>query len=179
MPPRDPNKTQLDNPELVRDLLDQLQIIGQVGLLDFVPAVSPVFIVGSRGFGINLEPPVFKSSEIFKGQLQAPTINTVIADTGQLPAGDYDIFCNIAGSGTSSAVFVAINLEHRNAANAATLSVLLATSQNASGNVSVFGNLPLIGYRLAEDERLRVIIILGNLTGGVTGIIGVRRRTSP
>lgn len=179
MPPRDPSKTQLDNPELLAALISELQIIGQIGLIDFVPAVNPVFIVGSRGLSINVEPPVYQSAEIFSGATQAPAVNAIIADTGALPAGDYDIFCNIAGSGISAAVFSAITLQHRNAANAATLATLLATSHNASGNVPVFGSLPLTGYQLALDERLRVIMLLGNLTGGVTASIGVRRRPTP
>ena len=179
MPVRDPRIPQLDNPELVAALLNELQIIGQIGLLDFVPAVNPVFIVGSRGLSINNEPPVYQSAEIFDGLALAPLANVVIADSGPLPAGDYDIWASIAFGGIATAGSSGqVVLQHRNAANAATLATLL---QLATATVSTtgFGALPQTGYRLALNERIRVITLTQTTSGAVTASIGVRRRPTP
>ncbi|HEY2936940.1 MAG TPA: hypothetical protein VGJ25_10085 [Gaiellaceae bacterium] len=75
----------------------------------------------------------------------------VIADTGALAAGDYDFDVRIAGGGVVAAGKVLL-LEHRNAANGATLQTLAmvgATEPLA---------LTLRRYTLALNERLRVIV---------------------
>lgn len=179
MPVRDPRVPQLDNPELVAALLSELQIVGQIGLLDFVPAVNPVFIVGSRGLSINVEPVVYQSAEIFDGLTLAPAVNAIIADTGQLPAGDYDLFANIGYSGTATAGSGAqVSLQHRNAANAATLATLLQIAAATSAQVDSL-ILPGTGYRLATNERLRVQVLSAGISGSATATIGIRRRPTP
>ncbi len=179
MPPRDPNIPQLDNPELVAALITQLEIIGGIGLLNFVPAVSPVFIVGSRGLSISNDPPVYQSAQIFDGTAAAPVANTVVADSGALPAGDYDIWANIASAGSATAgTFAILAVEHRNAANAVTLATLLRLSITTAG-VSPFGSLPQTGYRLALNERIRAITLIQTISGGVAATIGVRIRPTP
>ena len=180
MPTRDPRGPQLDNPELVAALLSELQIIGQIGLLDFVPAVNPVFIVGSRGLAINVEPPVYQSAEIFDGTVGNSPANTVIVDTGQLPAGDYDIWANLSAAGFNNLAGARVNIavEHRNAANAATLATLLLISVGAVNGVT-WGHLPQTGYRIALNERIRAITLLQNINSGATASMGVRRRPTP
>jgi len=179
MPPRDPRITQLDNPELVAALIADLEIIGQVGLLGFIPEVSPVFIVGSRGLSINNEPPAFQSAEIFDGAVFAPAVNTVLADTGQLAAGIFDIFANISSAGVATAgTGASIALEHRNAANNATLAVLLQIAVTTVGNNN-WGNLPQTGYTIAQDERLRAIVLTQAISGAGTASIGARLRPVP
>jgi len=179
MPPRDPTRTQLDNPELVRDLIAQLEIIGQIGLLDFVPAVNPVFIVGSRGLSITNDPPVYEPAEIFDGTAAGPAANTVVADSGALPAGDYDIWANLGTAGQANAgTFAIVALQHRNAANAATLATLLQIVVNTNGQRG-FGSLPQTGYRLAINERIRAITLLQVISGGVSASFGVRLRPVP
>jgi len=177
MPPRDPRTTQADFPQLVADLIDDLRLTGQVGVLDFTPTITPVFIVGSRGLSLDAAPPVFTSAQIFQGFASAAAVNTIVVDTGQLPAGTYDVFGEINMIGQSS-VNCHIELQLRNAANAATLAVLAdcavvgATHPNRS-------RLPMMGLVIAEDERLRVQLVVSNNTGGVTGVIGARIRPVP
>lgn len=155
MPPRDPTKTQLDFPILTADLIDQLNLTGTVGLLDFLAEVRPVFLIGSRGITFGSQLPDFGSAEVFDGTGSNPAANTVIATTGALPAGTYDIACNIASSGTGTAgQFWA--LQHRNAADAATLATLLSLPLNGTQH-SREAALPPIGYVLALNERLRVV----------------------
>lgn len=178
MPPRDPGKIQLDFPLLVADLIEQLGLVGTVGLLDFAPTVIPVFIVGDRDLSVDAVSPVFASTQIFQGFSAAPLNNAVIVDSGQLPAGTYDIFGAISSKavGTSAAQIL---LEHRNAANDATLAVLLSVVFT-SVIADVHANLAPMGYVIAEDERLRVANIGGvNATGPVAATIGARIRPIP
>ncbi len=180
MPPRDPTVLQLDFPLLVADLIEQLRLTGTMGLLNFLPEVRPTFIVGSRegALSITERAPVFASAEIFSGFNAAPAVNVVVVDTGALPAGDYDVFAaiNFNGPGLGQGH---IDLEHRNAANAATLSVPLSISMSGFNNEEANVDLPVIGQRLALNERLRVRLILFGISGSCTAVIGARIRTTP
>lgn len=180
MPPRDPNTTQLDNPALVRDLIEQLQILGTIGLLDFVPAVNPVFIVGSRGLAINVERPAYGSANITSAEASLAAASAVVGDTGPLPAGTYDIWANCETAANAAADGHQMALQHRNAANAATLATLaqIPISQVSRAVQDVY--LPLTGYILLEDERLRWQHVGGTaLAGVVSTVIAQRLRTSP
>lgn len=179
MPVRDPTKTQLDNPQLVADLINELQIIGTIGLLDFIPAVNPVFIVGSRGLAINVELPVFQSAELFDGSGANQVAGTILADTGQLAAGDYDIWANLGVAGVSTPGNTGqVVLQHRNAANAATLATIVQVGLFTSAGV-VFGSLPLTGYQIAQDERIRASVVGATISGIAHCSMGVRRRPTP
>lgn len=81
----------------------------------------------------------------------APAANAVQADTGPLAQGLYDFLVNLAVSDTV-AVGKGLVIEHRNAANAATLQVLGGVAPNG-------GNAPIIltRYSIATNERIRVI----------------------
>lgn len=76
----------------------------------------------------------------------AAAIDTVVADTGALPAGTYriDVNAGILGVQTAGVGFV---VEHRNAANAATLEVL-------GGGVQ--GQVAVDRLVVATNERVRV-----------------------
>lgn len=80
----------------------------------------------------------------------APAASAVQADTGALAAGDYDLDISLAVSDTE-AVGKGLVIEHRNAANSATLFVL--------GGASVGGGVQIKLRRVtvALDERIRVI----------------------
>jgi hypothetical protein len=80
----------------------------------------------------------------------APGIGAVQADTGALAAGDYDFDVHLGVSDTV-AVGKGLVLEHRNAANGATLQSLAVC---AAGAVEDF---QIRRYTLALNERLRVI----------------------
>lgn len=80
----------------------------------------------------------------------APSASAVQADTGALAAGDYDFDIELLASDVA-AVGKGLVVEHRNAANAATLQTL--------GGCAVPGQveLHLRRYTMASNERLRVI----------------------
>jgi hypothetical protein len=101
----------------------------------------------------------------------APTANAVQADTGALVAGDYDFDIQLAASDTV-AVGKGLVIEHRNAANAATL-------QNLGGIAPSGGaQFRLRRYTLATNERLRVIA--GTAAGAASSmyISAIGRRLS-
>jgi hypothetical protein len=80
----------------------------------------------------------------------APGANAVQADTGALAAGDYDFDIQLAASDTV-VVGKGLVIEHRNAANAATL-------QNLGGIAPSGGTqIRLRRYTIATNERIRVI----------------------
>ena len=173
MPPRDPSVVQLDFPALTADLIGQLQLVGTVGLLNFLPEVRPTFIIGSRGLTIEPQPTVYTPSEVFTGELNNPAGNVIIIDTGQLPAGDYDVIATLSASATAG-ITARNSLEHRNAANAATLSDFFTfVTPTGTMNYSI-----TIALRLALNERLRWFN--GNaFTGKVGGVIAIKRRVVP
>lgn len=173
MPPRDPTKIQLDFPLLVADLIEQLSLTGAVGLLDFAPTVVPVFIVGDRDLEVEAVAPVFQSTEIFSGDAANPVAGAVIVDTGQLPAGDYDVQLHghlaVTAGGPQRVLFA-----HRNAANTADLAIFSIPMANTAANSWSWS----FGYRLATNERLRLSAAV-NTTGRVAGEIFARRRPQP
>jgi hypothetical protein len=101
----------------------------------------------------------------------APGIGAVQADTGALAAGDYDFDVYLVVSDTV-AVGKGLVIEHRNAANGATLQTL--------GGVSTQGELALRfrRYTMAANERLR--IIAGTAAGAASSmyVSAIGRRVS-
>lgn len=89
----------------------------------------------------------------------APAANAVQCDTGALAAGDYDFDVTLMASDTV-AVGKALLIEHRNAANGATLFTLGGIAP--SGAVTV----ELRRVTMAANERLRVIV--GTVAGAAT-----------
>jgi len=178
MPPRDPNAVQLDFPVLVADIIEQLRLTGQIGLLNFSPEVVPVYLAAIRdGVGFPLNPTVWESAEWFNGQSTNPAIGVVTVDTGQLPAGTYDLILDISYVGQMAVGFGDFRVEHRNAANAATLAVL---GSAAGSGINVFGHwrAPIFGYVLALNERIRVLNTQA-LAGSCTANIAVAIRPAP
>lgn len=100
------------------------------------------------------------------GSSTAPVANTVLADTGALPAGDYDIevtgcVMDIAGVG------LGLLVQHRDAGNA--------------NNVFQFGGCGSPGsfsyiirrLTLADNERVRIITGTANATAGGRYVLSV------
>lgn len=176
---RDASRVQLDFPELVAELISQLRLTGTVGLLELSDQVTPVYIVAQRAGALSFSAdlPLFTSAGITSGSLSNAAANAIVADTGQLPAGNYDIFANMALVGNAASAGP-IALQHRNAANAVTLATLLQLNVRTTQ----FGDtiiLPLTGYTLALNERLRVINLAGTMGGEVAATIGIRIRPTP
>jgi len=173
MPDRDPAKVQLDFPQLTADLISQLQLVGVIGLLDFQTSVQPTFIVGSRGLTITQEKPLYLPAEIFQEEVINPAVNAIFADTGQLPAGDYDIQAWLSVSQTVG-LDNSIQLQHRNAANTATLtSWFMFVTVGTTNNLHVDFSL-----RLADDERFRVLTSVVQ-TSRMGATIAIKRRVVP
>lgn len=182
MAERNASKVQLDFPELIADLIDQLRLGGQVGLLDFLDSVQPTYIVAAREGALRLtvEQPLWTSAQIFTDQTNSPAVNAVLATTGQLPAGDYDVkaictWANIA----AAAVGPVFDLQHRNAADAATLASIPFAS--VTGAVNTPTGVIVIDYAttLALDERLRWQLLKAIPPGETSTVIMARRRTTP
>jgi len=105
------------------------------------------------------------------GRIIALGVGAVLADTGALPAGVYDIEINLAVSDVLTAGVGAF-VEHRNAANAATLKDLGGQSPGGGSVKLRFEN-----YRLALNERIRVVGggIVGGANSVFVGAIGYAR----
>lgn len=174
MPPRDPSQVQADFPQLVADLIDQLQLTGSVGILDFQPTILPTFIVGSRGLTVVSEEVVYTSAQVFEGSAGNPAANAVIADTTGLPAGDYDVLCWI-GAGIVTVAEETMSLQLRDAANAVTLAEWFVPMADANTS---FGGFKF-SIALALNERLRILNSAGAVVGRVAGTIMARRRLTP
>jgi len=164
MAPREPNRPQLDFPQLTADLIEQLNLKGQVGLLDFLDSVQPTVIIAVReGVGFSSNPPTFQSPAVFSNSSVGPAVNTVLADTGELIEGVHDVIFGWSMSGNTA--IVNVDFQHRDAANAVTLANWPHLLQG-DANV-VVQSLPInFAYGIALDERLRVQIIGGSMSAG-------------
>ncbi len=178
MAPRDPQRPQLDFPDLVAELITQLRLTGQVGLLDFSDVVIPTFLVGSRGINFSGDPSAFTSAGVFTASVSVPAANSIIVDTGPLPPGTYNVFAHISAVGTTATVNV-MSVRHRDAADAATLATLARLTIHNVDHV-LETTIPLIGYELALNERINVVSPSVVMTaGGIAATIFVQRRVTP
>jgi len=173
MPPRDPTQVQLDFPVLVADLIDRLQLVGTVGLLGFNPLVSPVFIVGSRGLTVEAQEVIYAPAEIFEAGLSNPVAAVDLWDTGNLPAGDYDIKFWLEAAITVGTA-PDLTFDHRNAADTSTLSAWRLASVPDTA-VSMMGTLAMV---VADGESFRARIS-GALTGRVGATAAIKLRPAP
>jgi len=173
VPPRDASKTQLDFPLLVADLINQLNLTGTIGVLDFLPVVTPTFIVGSRGLEVTSERVVYAPAETFFNNQVNPAAAAVGATTGALPAGDYDLEAHISVS-ISAGGPATVRMQQRNAADAATVAQWGITA-NVGDSVAM--HIPL-SLRLADLERIRIENITA-FTGQIAASLTIRIRPAP
>lgn len=181
MADRVPGAPQVDDPTVVADFIRSLGIRGRLGELSVSDIVVPVFNIGQAptitvsdpipiiGVAGGVAVPVtgdfagvtWRSGDIFtNGVVVAPAANAIMADTGQLPAGDYDI--GLMGVGKSDGT-ASLNLQvqHRNAANNAdqvTWDHLYSSTNNGTVNFPYYSFV----YTLALNERIRVLNIVIN-----------------
>ena len=151
----DPNKPQVTDPATVADLARILSIRGALGVLDVADIIIPTISVGALApLEVAIRTPAYRSVDVFSAGLQtAPGAGTIMADTGALPAGVYDVL--ISWNGREDNIATNWSLQHRNAANAANLMAMILVTQIAAGAFAA--NTLAIGYTLANNERLRVI----------------------
>jgi hypothetical protein len=94
-----------------------------------------------------------------------PTTATVMADTGELPSGIYEVLVMCSASATAR-----MQLEHRNAANGASVSDVAPWRLSANAPAEFRGV-----YFLNKLERLRVMMT-ANLTGDGEAVIYATRK---
>ncbi len=118
--------------------------------------VQPVSIVDAETGIIVSNAPIIYGLPLSAGPLAAPAINTVLADTGALLAGSYDI--KLWFFSYDAAVANQAELQYRDAANAA--SNWLQRVGNL-GNGPPSGSLLELEFSLTlqASERVRVILI--------------------
>jgi hypothetical protein len=146
-----------DDPILLTDFLQLLSVKGKVGQLRVANIILPTVSLGDVATPhINVRTPAFRSTDVFSNGIQAaPAIGTVLADTGQLPAGTYDVGF-LCASNEDSNNSQSIVLEHRNAANAANLALWHHMTLSVAVK-TVIWPFYTFGYELATNERLRAI----------------------
>lgn len=158
----DPGKPQVTDPDTVADLIRLLAIRGTIGFLDVADIVIPTVSLGSVvQQTVRVDQPAFRSTDVFSaGQKSGAGVNTVHADTGQLPAGTYDLILLIAGLDTVSRTQWVV--QHRNATNAANLMTfpLDGASKEAASTWDI-----RFGYEVAVNERLRVLNVIAFAAG--------------
>lgn len=169
----DPNTPQVVDPERVVDLTRLLQIRGPLGVLNVLDTIVPVVNMGDVvPRTVRVEAPSFRSTDVFSNGPQTnQVINTILADTGALAAGIYDLSWWAGAADTDTDAFIA--MEHRNAANTANLAIWNTLAHVETGNFVP----PLLGYELAINERLRLRQgIAGSLNHPFNGVIFARIR---
>ncbi len=175
--PTDPGPVVVD-PELETALVRLLSIRGQLGSLKVLDTVVPVVNMGDVVQPtIAVRSPSFRSTDIFSNGLQtAQAAGTILADTGQLADGVFDVKLLLEARTNSAGG--TIEVQHRNAANTATLAVWthIAAAFGASGS-------PLqwsydLGLQFALNERLRAVqVILAPALHDYAAVIMARLRT--
>lgn len=157
-----PNVPQVNDPELEVEVIRLLQIVGPLGKLNVIDAVLPTINLGNAvPTEVEVRQPSFRSTDVFSTGLQTnQAANTILADTGPLAAGVFDVM--IHGSTNTTTDPASIIAEHRNAANAANLATWDYYCMTGGGNAVVWGPFHF-AYEFALNERLR---LLQSLAGG-------------
>lgn len=162
------------DPELTANLTRLLSITGPLGVLKVLDTIVPVVSLGDVVQPtITVVTPSFRSSDIFSAGVQVgQDAGTVLADTGQLAAGTYDVKVLIASASPTS--LQEVDMEHRNAANAANLAVWPHYVVNDGRGPWAYE----FGYVLALNERLRAVQVVADSAGrGNAAVIFARIRS--
>lgn len=172
----DPNTPQVVDPERVVDLTRLLQIRGPLGVLNVLDTIVPVVNMGDVvARTVTVRQPAFRSTDIFSNGWQASQLaGTILADTGPLAEGIYDVI--FSSTAHTNVIEQRVETQLRNAANSANL----ASWDHAIGVIVDGGKTPVhyaIALDLGDNERLRIIQILTvGANAGLAGIIFARRR---
>jgi hypothetical protein len=110
------------------------------------------------------------AATVASGQATAPTAAQVVADTGALAAGVYDLEITLGFSGVLAAG-KHLSVEHRNAANAANIAQLGLAPAGTGGSVY------LTRVVVALNERVRVVV--GAVAGAVSEVAHATIRAIP
>ena len=151
----EPRTPQSIDPDLQANLVRLLQIKGPLGILNVPDVIVPVVIMGEIApRDVITRQPRFDVADWFSaGITLSPAANSILADTGQLPAGVYDVIISIGSNTGAAAEQWAV--QHRDAANAANLGII-EHIQLAEGNAQQ----PLymaFSHSFVSNERLRIL----------------------
>ena len=150
------------------DLIDQFKLIGQLETLEVPPAIMPVYMVGQATVQtITTAAPVWTS--VFSGFLANPAANAVLADTGNLAAGTYDLLASAttAGFGTDGRV----QFELRDAPNLNNVFMWQWAFEGGDGVSEVHA------VELAENERFRFRNMNAQAAATICCSLSLRRRS--
>jgi len=127
--------------------------------------VTPVVLVGGTvSFLASPTPPYAVTDRFSLGLTSAPVINTVLADTGQLPIGAYTV--QVVLYVEERAFF---EFEWRDALNVADLTNERMTIEAAGGGMFVWNNRFNI---LNDNERFRILnVVAGGVGAGYQATI--------
>jgi len=115
--------------------------------------VVPVAVVDSEVSLNEALSTLYNRNQVFNFFGAAVADAVVLSDSGALPAGDYDV--TVIVSNNSQTANGGIDLQHRDAANAATIwaVLLLATNGLSTGSTVIF----TFAITLLTNERIRTI----------------------
>lgn len=175
----DPNTPQAVDPERVVDLTRLLQIRGPLGVLNVLDTIIPVVNMGDVvPRTTTVLQPAFRSTDVFSnGIFVAAAANSVLADTQQLAEGTYDVVVSAENTSSVSQEH-SIQVQHRNAANAANLAAWdYIIWRNPTGGLGMLQPFAF-AYELAINERIRVVNpIISGAGEAMNVVIFARRRT--
>lgn len=171
-----PNVPQAVDPEVLVDLTRLLRIRGPLGVLNVLDTIVPVVSLGDVVTRtVTVLQPAFRSTDVFSnGQQVNQAINTILADTGPLPEGVYDVLVQMASD--SSTALASIAMEHRDAANAVNLAIWDHILQMPTADTRIWPPYTF-AYELALNERLRLRqTVAGTAARVFEGVIFARIR---
>jgi len=176
---QDATVPQVNDAELEVGLIRALSVVGQIGKLRVLDIVIPTISLGDViQPTVEVRSPSYRSTDVFSAGVQiAPAAGAVLADTTGLAEGIYDVQYYLTTTDTAGTRLLA--LEHRNAANTATLATWEFIVYDALGNVSRPWVLNPLAYEIAANERLRIVVGAVAIAAGVPAVatIFARRRT--
>jgi hypothetical protein len=176
---QDATVPQVNDAELETGLIRALSVVGQIGKLRVLDIVIPTISLGDViQPTVEVRSPSFRSTDVFSnGVLVGAAANALLADTGALAEGIYDVQYYLASSNT--AANTEINFEHRNAANTATLAIWSFIFYRQTSYVTIPWVPNPIAYEIASNERIRLVIGSVGMAAGTqaVGTIFARRRT--
>jgi hypothetical protein len=111
--------------------------------------------------------PIPAAAAAASGVSTAPAANAVVADTGQLPAGDYLVEVELSAAGVLAAG-KALLVQHRNAGNSADVNTLGGCPAATSRSIEV-GRVTL-----ALNERIRVVVGAVAFAASETAVASIR-----
>lgn len=168
---------QVVDPERVVDLTRLLQIRGPLGVLNVLDTIIPVVNMGDVvPRSVTVQQPSFRSTDVFSNGLNTnQPINTILATTGALAEGIYDVLLALASD--HDAVGATIAFEHRNAANNDNLAIWVYLVTTLGGNTVSRPDIAF-AYELGDNESLRTRQVLaGGVGRSYASTIIARRRT--